>query len=98
MSLRFVLHKPVITEKTMKDAVENNSYTFLVNRHASKHQIREAVEEFFEVNVERVHTTMNAGVERRTGKKRLPSMQQATKKAIVRLKSGQSIKAFEVKG
>lgn len=98
MKLHTVLKQPLITEKTMADAVNQNAYTFIVDPKATKHQIKEAVKEQFQVDVIDITTAKNAGYTKKTGKRRLASTVPAIKKAVVKLKPGQSIKAFEVKG
>jgi len=98
MKLRFIIKKPLITEKTMAEAAMHNCYTFLVAQEATKAQIKEAIITYFGVEVVGVTTTKNAGFSRKTGRKRLPSRVMPVKKAVVKLKPGASIKAFEVKG
>jgi len=49
-----ILVKPIITEKSI-DRVHDQLYTFEVDKGANKHQIKEAVEKLFSVNVRSVN-------------------------------------------
>lgn len=92
----FVLKTPHITEKTYRLINTRNSYTFVVDRGATKGQIKEAVEKTFGVKVLSVQTTTVAGKGKRTGKKRMSIVQPDKKKAIVRLPEGQKIALFDI--
>ena len=48
-----IIRKPVITEKSMAVMAEKK-YTFIVDIHANKTQVKKAVEEVFGVKVENV--------------------------------------------
>ncbi|MBN2215937.1 MAG: 50S ribosomal protein L23 [Pirellulales bacterium] len=61
-----IVLRPLVTEKGYHKAERYNSYTFEVNRLAGKHDIREAVEELFNVRVVRVNTQTRKGKPRRT--------------------------------
>ncbi|MCR5805990.1 MAG: 50S ribosomal protein L23 [Oscillospiraceae bacterium] len=77
-----IILKPIITEKSMS-AQADKKYTFKVAKDANKIQIKQAVEELFGVNVEKV-TTMNVrGRMKRVGLSR--GMTPSWKKAIVKL-------------
>lgn len=97
MSLKYIMKKPVITEKSIV-ATGNQQYTFEVDMRASKGQVKEAIQQQYGVDVISVNTVKTAGKSRRTGRRRLPSVTSDTKKAIVQIKAGQKIEAFEVKG
>ena len=95
MDLSQVLLKPVITEKSLAQAAQGR-YTFFVHPQASKGQIKQAVQQFFKVDVVKVRTINLQGKRRRVGRyrtltKKLPDR----KKAIVQLKPGQKIPLFE---
>ncbi len=92
----FVLKTPHITEKSYKLVATRNAYTFIVDRNATKGQIKEAVEKTFGVKVLSVQTTMVAGKSKRSGSKRLSYVQPDKKKAIVTLPKEQKIALFEV--
>ena len=87
-----ILRRPVITEKSTI-LQENGRYTFEVAPNATKHQIKEAVEEAFNVNVLQVNTMHVRGKRKRFG----PRIAQGRswKKAIVLLSPGDTITIFE---
>lgn len=90
-----IIRKPVITEKSLLLANTQNVYTFEVERNANKNQIKEAIETMYQVNVEAVRTVRRHRVRKNTGRKRLKSVSAQTKKALVTLKSGQTIGLFD---
>lgn len=61
-----IVLRPLVTEKGYHKAERCNAYTFEVNRMADKQEIREAVEELFNVTVIRVNTQSRKGKPRRT--------------------------------
>lgn len=61
-----IIRKPVITEKTMT-TMADKKYTFIVDFHANKVQIKSAVEEIFGVKVEEVNTARFIGKTKRVG-------------------------------
>ena len=71
----------------------NNEYVFEVDRRATKHTIRNAVELAFGVKVEKVRTSIVPAKPRRMG--RYEGRKPSWKKAIVKLKKDQSIAVFE---
>ncbi len=92
-SIYDVIIRPIITEKA-SSLVENLQYTFEVDRHANKSEIKEAVEKIFNVNVVEVRTI---NVHRKAKRmQRYEGFKSAYKKAIVRLVPGQTIDVFEV--
>lgn len=92
MDARDVIIAPRITEKSMADALANQ-YTFVVHPHATKTQIRHAVEEIFKVNVTKINTVNVRGKARNFARRgvKTSGKQSDTKKAIVTLKAGQKI-------
>ncbi|HEY1429543.1 MAG TPA: 50S ribosomal protein L23 [Candidatus Tumulicola sp.] len=92
MDARDVLIAPRITEKSMADALLNQ-YTFVVHPHATKTQIRHAIESIFNVNVTHVNTVNVRGKSRTVARKgvRTSGKQSDFKKAVVTLKAGQKI-------
>jgi len=85
---------PVLTEKSVNMARTQNKYTFKVAKQANKIQIAKAIEQIFDVAVEKVNTIKMRGKRRQHNYKavgRTPDW----KKAIVTLKEGQSIDLFE---
>jgi len=92
MDARDVIISPRITEKAMGNAA-TQQYTFVVHAHATKTQIRHAIEEIFKVNVLKVNTVNVAGKSRTFARKgqRTHGKQSDFKKAVVTLKAGQKI-------
>lgn len=77
-----IIIRPILTEKSY-DQLADKKYTFLVNPKANKAQIKRAIEEIFDVKVEKVNTIRQLGKVKRMGmySGRRPSY----KKAIVKL-------------
>ncbi|HAX62397.1 MAG TPA: 50S ribosomal protein L23 [Elusimicrobia bacterium] len=88
-----IIIKPVITEKATKLKEKENKYEFVVAKTATKGQIKEAVEELFDVDVEKVRTVILPGKLRRQGAH--AGYKSDFKKAIVNIKKGQAIKIVE---
>lgn len=88
-----IIVKPVITEASM-DMIADKKYTFKVAQDANKVEIKKAVEEIFDVKVEKV-TTMNFdGKLKRMG--RFEGRRAAYKKAVVKLTAdSKTIEFFE---
>ncbi|MCD6180864.1 MAG: 50S ribosomal protein L23 [Candidatus Cloacimonetes bacterium] len=91
--LRQIIIAPLITEKTTGQKFANNSYTFRVSTNANKIEIRKAVEKIFNVTVLEVNTINTRGKNKRMG--RYSGKRPDWKKAIVKLKDGDSIAEFE---
>ena len=87
-----VLLAPVLSEKSYS-LINARKYTFKVHEDAHKTQIRQAVEELFEVKVAAVNVIKVQSKPKRRGfiKGRRPGW----KKAIVELKDGYEIEIFE---
>ena len=95
MNLHDVIKRPLITEKAV-GVQPIGQYSFEVSRHATKLQIRSAVEKFFGVKVEQVRTSVMPGKVRRNVRVRRASVTPTPwKKAIVTLVEGQKIELFE---
>lgn len=92
----YIVIKPVITEKSVRLANENNTYTFVVQTTANKNQISDSVEQLYSVDVVRIRTVVNQKETKRTGKRRTAVTTGKTKKALVTLKKGQSIDLFDI--
>ncbi len=93
MNLHDVIQQPIVTEKSSIAREEENIATFRVAPGATKHEIRRAVEELFEVKVTTVRTMQQPGKKKRVGKK--IGRKPAWKKAIVELAEGHTIEYFE---
>ncbi|KYH35180.1 50S ribosomal protein L23 [Clostridium tepidiprofundi DSM 19306] len=88
-----IIRKPVITEKSMA-AMADKKYTFIVDIHANKTQIKKAVEEIFDVKVEKVNTARYIGKTKRVGVH--IGKRADYKKAIVKLtEDSKTIEFFE---
>lgn len=88
-----ILEQPLVTEKSVMTA-EQGKYTFRVSRDANKIEIAQAVEQIFNVKVDKVNTVTVRGKKKRVG--RHPQGQTPTwKKAIVTLQPGQKLDIFE---
>lgn len=87
-----IIVRPLVTEKGMHRSTRNNAYAFEVHRLADKSDVRRAVEQLFNVKVEKVHTQNRKGKPRRT--KFRTSMTGDWKKAIVTLNSEHRINFF----
>lgn len=77
-----VIIKPVISERSMEDA-QAKKYTFKVATDANKTQVKDAIEEIFDVEVKKVNIMNVVGKQKRMG--RNVGMTAASKKAIVTL-------------
>lgn len=86
-----VLVKPMISEKTIA-LMEEDKYTFFVAKDANKIEIKNAVEEIFNVTVVDVNTRNQKGKVKRMG--RFEGRRPSSKKAIVTLKAGDKIEVF----
>jgi large subunit ribosomal protein L23 len=60
-----VLLRPLVTEKGVHRASRNNQYAFEIHRQATKLDVKKAVEELFDVKVEKVRTQTRKGKLRR---------------------------------
>ncbi len=87
-----VLLAPVVSEKSYS-LIEDRKYSFRVHQDAHKTQIRQAVEELFGVNVERVNILQVRSKPKRRGMHR--GQRPGWKKAIVQLREGEAIEIFE---
>ena len=86
---RDIVRRPLITEKGTDITVDKNGYTFLVAPHANKVQIRDAVENLFDVKVKAVNTMLRKG--KRKGRGPRQYERSDWKRAIVTLAEGQAI-------
>ncbi len=91
-----ILKRPVVTEKTLRLAHENNDYTFEVALDASKGAIKHVIEEMFNVEVKDVRTLKNASKKKRVWGTWQYTEKAPRKKAVVSLIEGHSIEGFEI--
>lgn len=86
-----IIRSPVITEKALVAKEETQDarqlLTFRVDRHATKPEIKSAVESIFQVKVDHVHTVNYMGKMARRG--RFEGRKPSWKKAYVTLKQGE---------
>jgi large subunit ribosomal protein L23 len=88
-----VIIKPVITEQSM-DIAPDKKYTFKIHPDANKTEVKRAVEEIFDVEVDKVNIMNVKGKKKRMG--RFEGMTAASKKAIVTLtKDSKEIEFFQ---
>ena len=87
-----ILIRPVVSEKSYEQ-ITRNQYTFQVHKDAHKTQIRQAVEQLFEVKVERVNIIKVQAKPKRRGQFR--GTKPGWKKAVVQLRAGDTIEIFE---
>ncbi len=92
-----IIRRPVITEKSTELAEAQNKYVFEVAGKANKIQVKEAVEEIFELDgqVVKVNTMVMPAKRGRRGRNSYIRSRQ-WKKAIVTLEEGVSIELFNV--
>lgn len=94
MESRDILKRPVITERT-SDQMEFRKYTFEVDTRANKTQVKAAVEEIFDVKVEKVNVQNYKGKFKRMG--RHGGYTNKRRKAIVTLTADSNdIELFEI--
>ena len=89
-----ILIRPVVSEKTY-GLMENHTYVFVVDPRATKIDVRNAVEQAFNVKVVNVNTLNRKGKSTRNRRTGVVGARPNTKRAIVTLKQGDSINLFE---
>jgi large subunit ribosomal protein L23 len=90
---RDIIIAPIISENTMDQMQEANTYTFKVVKNANKVEIRNAVEEIFSVKVINVNTMNVRGKKRRLGFH--VGKKPDWKKALVKLAEDDEIEIYE---
>ena len=88
-----ILIKPIVTEKMTAQGEDFNRYGFVVAKDANKLQIKQAVEELYDVKVAEVHTMRYPGKRKQRYTKSGISVGRTAsyKKAIVTLAEGEVI-------
>ncbi len=88
-----VLVKPIVTEKMTNESEKNNRFGFIVDRKATKFEIKSAVEEMYDVKVTAVNTMNYQGKKksRYTKAGTIEGRTPSFKKAIVSLVEGDNI-------
>ncbi len=88
-----VLKRPLITEKYSALTDKYNQYGFIVEKRASKEEIRKEIELLYDVRVSEIRTMVYAGksITRYSKKNFIHGKKNGFKKAIVKLNEGDQI-------
>jgi large subunit ribosomal protein L23 len=86
-----IIKYPIITDKATR-LLENNQYSFIVDRYSNKSSIKIAIEHLFNVKVLKVNTCRLPRKQKRVGK--YVGWKPQYKKAIVTLSDGNVINLF----
>lgn len=84
-----IIKRPIVTEKSVEESRLGNTYHFEVAKDANKEQIKQAVEEMFDVKVRNVRTAVRKGKMRRVRFNR--GVTRSWKRAVVTLAPGDTI-------
>lgn len=95
MHVTDIIKYPILTEKSYQQ-MQENVYTFAVDRKATKFDIKRAVEFIFQVKVESVNTFNVPKKPKRVG--RYHGFTAGYKKAIIKLAEGSSIQILPEEG
>ena len=87
--------KPHLTEKSMTEA-KRKSYTFLVGRDMDKRDIKNTIEQIYDVHVTKVRTIKMKVLFKKNSKGKIVKV-PAIKKAMIALKTDEKIDVFEEK-
>lgn len=94
MHIYEVIKRPIVTEKSNALVDFCGQYTFQIDRRANKLQVKEAVEQIFDVEVIKVRIVNVKPKRGRYGRRKVVR-EPAWKKAIVTLSPGQRLEVFE---
>lgn len=89
-----ILLRPVVSEKSYA-MMESNVYVFEVAKDATKIDVRNAVEQAFNVKVKNVNTLVRKGKSTRNRRTGVEGKRPDVKRAIVTLAEGHSIDLYE---
>ncbi len=91
-----ILLKPIITEKMTAKGTALNQFGFIVDKRANKIQIRNEVEDLYNVQVLSVNTMNYSGKQKSRNTKSgiISGRTRAYKKAVVKLADGETIDFF----
>ena len=93
MAAHDIIIKPLLSEKSY-EGIKDKKYYFIVAKNANKTQIKLAIEEIFDVKVEKVNTAIVHGKLKRQGK--YEGYTPDCKKAVVQLtEDSKSIEFFD---
>ena len=87
-----VLLAPVVSEKSY-NLIDERKYAFKIHPDAHRTQVRQAVEQLFDVHVERVNILKVQPKPKRRGL--IKGTRPGWKKAIVQVREGETIPIFE---
>ncbi len=87
-----VLLAPVVSEKSY-NLIDQRKYAFRIHPDAHRTQVRQAVEQLFDVHVERVNILKVQAKPKRRGL--IKGTRPGWKKAIVQVREGETIPIFE---
>jgi large subunit ribosomal protein L23 len=87
-----IVLSPVVSEKSYS-GIADRRYTFKIHPDAHKTQVRQAIEQLFDVHVERVNIVKVQPKPKRRGL--FKGTRQGWKKAIVQVREGETIEIFE---
>jgi large subunit ribosomal protein L23 len=87
-----VLLAPVVSEKSY-NLIEERKYAFKIHPDAHRTQVRQAVEQLFDVHVERVNILKVQAKPKRRGL--IKGTRPGWKKAIVQVREGETIPIFQ---
>jgi large subunit ribosomal protein L23 len=90
---RDIILEPVVSEKSYA-LLDDNVYTFLVAPTANKIEIRQAVEQIFNVKVLNVSTMNRQGKRKRNRRTNTFGQRSATKRAVVKVAADDRIDIF----
>lgn len=94
MNTQSVILQPIVSEKSYTKS-ENAEYTFRVKDSANKKLVKQEVEGRFKVKVERVNMLNRRDRRTLDPRRRVSGVRRGYKKAIVKLKSGNTIDLFK---
>lgn len=87
----YIIKSPLITEESTIQRDAKSHYTFRVDPRANKRQIRDAIEQIFNVKVVAVNTMNYDGKQSGRRGKGQPGFRANWKKAIITLRKGDAI-------
>jgi len=90
-----VIRRPLVTEKSNYQSSKLRQYSFEVDKHATRTQVKDAIEILFDVQVVRVNIINTAGKRSRRRNRRLLVRDPGFKKAVVTLAEGSTLEIFE---
>nr|YP_009395421.1 ribosomal protein L23 [Polysiphonia infestans]ARW64401.1 ribosomal protein L23 [Polysiphonia infestans] len=87
-----IIRYPIITDKTTKN-IENNTYYFNVTKESNKREIKQVIENVFNVKIKKINTLNNPPKTKTIG--RFKGKKVKYKKAIITLYEEYKINLFD---